>query len=363
MKMTELSKQHVDSCRFCWMCHHVCPIGNATGQERCTARARALGLSLVNREVFDISDVVENVYECATCGACENFCVTGWRPVMFTKEARKIAATEGKLPKYILPLVMNCIEKGNAYGKEDYCDCLKEAAKSHQDKKDTLLLLGADAVYMETKSAVNAVKALEKAGYDFTVLEKEPATASQLDFLIGATAETSAQMKACAEVLNAYKTVIVYDPADAKALRHEYKEYGIELSCEIKTFTTALFEALKSGALKLKNTGKEVVYHDPFQLSRDLSETEEPREVISACAKLSEMLLNRRDTNWAGCILMDQYMPEIMKKTALERIRNAKCIGANAMVTASVTEYSILKKVCPEDFEIISIEELVLAAE
>ena len=63
MKMSDKSKQHVDSCRFCWMCHHVCPIGNATGQERCTARARAFGLSLVNREVFDLTETVREVLQ------------------------------------------------------------------------------------------------------------------------------------------------------------------------------------------------------------------------------------------------------------------------------------------------------------
>ncbi|MGN0174367.1 MAG: 4Fe-4S dicluster domain-containing protein, partial [Acutalibacteraceae bacterium] len=88
MIMSEKSKQHVDSCRFCWMCHHICPIGNATGQERNTARARALGISLVNREAIELDDIMDNIYECCTCGACVNDCTTGWDPVMFTKETR-----------------------------------------------------------------------------------------------------------------------------------------------------------------------------------------------------------------------------------------------------------------------------------
>ena len=64
MIMSEKSKQHVDSCRFCWMCHHVCPIGNATGQERNTARARALSLSLVERGAEPLKEVADNVFEC-----------------------------------------------------------------------------------------------------------------------------------------------------------------------------------------------------------------------------------------------------------------------------------------------------------
>ena len=84
MIMSEKSKQHVDACRFCWMCHHVCPIGNATGQERNTARARALGISLVNREAIDLSEIMDNIYfyppaqhayQCSICGrSCDISC-------------------------------------------------------------------------------------------------------------------------------------------------------------------------------------------------------------------------------------------------------------------------------------------------
>ena len=190
MIMSEKCKQHVDSCRFCWMCHHICPIGNATGQERNTARARALGISLVNREAIDLSEIMDNIYECCTCGACVHDCITGWDPVMFTKETRLQAALEGKLPEYINALVANCLETGNAYGKTATCDCLTEAIKAHSAKKDTLLLLGVDAKFMACEQANKAIKVLDKAGVDFTVLENEPASGAQLDFLIGRKAGT-----------------------------------------------------------------------------------------------------------------------------------------------------------------------------
>ena len=55
MNISEKSKEIMANCRFCWMCRHVCPIGNATGLERNTARARALGLSLVARDAIEYS--------------------------------------------------------------------------------------------------------------------------------------------------------------------------------------------------------------------------------------------------------------------------------------------------------------------
>ena len=167
MIMSEKCKQHVDSCRFCWMCHHICPIGNATGQERNTARARALGISLVNREAIDLSEIVDNIYECATCGACVHDCTTGWDPVMFTKEARLQAVLDGKLPPYIMKLVENCLSLGNAYGKEELAADLKAAAAAHSAKTDILLYLGVDARFMAPDQAVKAIHVLEKAGFSY----------------------------------------------------------------------------------------------------------------------------------------------------------------------------------------------------
>lgn len=359
MIMSEKCKQHVDSCRFCWMCHHICPIGNATGQERNTARARALGISLVNREAIGLEEIMDNIYECCTCGACVHDCTTGWNPVMFTKETRLQAALDGKTPDYIAALVSNCLETGNAYGKTEICSDLAAAVKAHSAKKDTLLLLGVDAKYMVCEQALKAIKVLEKAGVDFTVLDSEPASGAQLDFLIGAANETKEQMVACAKALGEYKTVVVYDPDDAKAIKQTYKEYGIDVAADVVTYTSFVAGLVKDGKLAAKNSGKAVVFQDPYQLARDLEETEEAREVVKAYANLSEMLLNRGETVWAGNILMAQYMPKVINKVAERRIFNATSIGANAIVTVSVAEYASLKAVA-KDVEILSLEDLIL---
>ena len=359
MIMSEKCKQHVDACRFCWMCHHICPIGNATGQERNTARARALGISLVNREAIDLSEIVDNIYECATCGACVHDCTTGWDPVMFTKEARLQAALEGKLPPYIMKLVENCLSVGNAYGKTELDIELAAAIAAHSANADTLLYLGVDALFMAPDQAVKAIRVLEKAGVEFSVLAKEPASGAQLDFLIGAANETKAQMSECSAALSGYKTVVIYDPADAKAIKQTYGEYGVETSAKVVTYTSFVAQLVKENKLALNRSEKSVVFQDPYQLSRDLGETESARKIITSAAVLGEMLLNREETIWAGNILMAQYMPEVMKKVASRRIFNAKTMGVNIIVTASVGEYSSLKAVA-EDVAILSLEDLIL---
>lgn len=357
--MNELNKQHIDACRFCWMCRHICPIGNATGLERNTSRARALGLSLVNRGVYDITEVIDNVYECACCGACTKECVTGWDPVMFTKAARLDAALEGKLPEYIMTLVENCLDCGNAYGAKEIGAQLKDAVAAHGKKTDTLFFLGVDARYRAADIAAVAVGALEKANKSFTVLENELPSGQQLAYLLGAAQETKDMMAACAKQLNDYKTVVVYDPQDASVLKREYAEWGIELTAEIVTFTEYLSQLIKNGDLTPAKADRHAVYQDPFQLARDLAETQPAREVIGAYLNLDEMLCNGKDTMWAGNILMAEWMPEVIKSVSLGRIANARGVKANTIITASVSEYVALKNAPQSDVEIIAIEELI----
>ena len=360
MIMSEKCKQHVDSCRFCWMCHHICPVGNATGHERNTARARALGISLVNRGAIELSEIMDNIYECATCGACVHDCVTGWDPVMFTKETRLQAALDGVLPEYIAKMVENALTVGNAYGKTEICDCLKDCIKANSKKTDTLLLLGADARYILCEQGKKVIKVLSKAGVEFTVLENELPSGSQLDFLIGAANETKEQMNALAKVMGEYKTVVVYDPQDAKTIKQTYKEYGVEVEAKVVTYTAYLASLIKDGKLVPEKRDLTVVYQDPYQLARDLEETEEARTVIGAYANLHEFHLNRTETVWAGNPLMAYYTPNTVKKVAERRIFNAKSIGEDTIVTASVGEYWSLLNASDDSVKILSIEDLIL---
>lgn len=359
MLISTKSKQTIDSCRFCWMCRHVCPIGNVTGQERHNARARALSLSMVERGTELTSDIVENVYECALCGACTKECVTGWDPVAFTKEVRFEIAMNGLLPEHIKRLVDNMECTGNPYGKTDICCELAAEIESLPRKANILLFLGTDARYIAGKSAIHAIKLLKKAKVDFTVLHDEPDSGFMADFLLGKAEETRKIMMKAAQQLN-YETVIVYDPADAKVFLREYKEWGIDINAQVKTFTSFLNELIRDGSLKPLKSDTVYTFQDPSLLARDLEETAEVREILSACGVVKEMLLHGKDTVWAGNLVMNEYMPGVMELTAKARWENALASGADALVTASPSEHEILVRVKPGAMELLSIEEVVL---
>ena len=352
MQFTQKSKEHIDSCRFCWMCHHVCPIGNATGLERNTARARAMGLSLVMRDAIEYSDdIINNVYECSLCGGCMTDCVTGWDPVMFTKEARLGAALDGKLPEYIMNLITNLQETGNIMGAKPE-NKIPDFAKT-----DILFFTGENT--RANGCAKVAADVLKAAGVDFTILKEEPNSGYTLDFMIGAANETKAMMEECAKTLNEYKTVVCYDPADAKVMKREYKEWGIDVKAEVLTYTEFVAKLIKDGKLALKKSDMVFTPQDSPLLARDLEETEPLREILSACGDVKEMLLNRQYTMLAGNYVMNQYMPEVMKKVAENRWINATNMDAKILVVTSPSEYEMLSATKPEGVELMKLEEAI----
>lgn len=360
MQFSLKSKENMDQCRFCWMCRHICPIGNATGQERNTARARGMILALVARDGVSYSeDIIDNVYECALCGACVKECVTGWDPVLYTKEARLLAALEGKLPKYVEKMLDNIENTGNVYGIKDIDNDLKSIISKHKDKTDVLFFVGKDAIYKSPENAIKTIKLLEKAGVSFTVLENEPDSGYAMEFLTGESEETRQIAVDTAKKLD-YKTVVCYDSNDAMMFIREYREWGIEYAAKVVTFTSFIAGLIKDKKLVPKKTDNVYTFQDPVHLARDLEETEAAREILSSVGNVNEMLLNRKDTMLAGNLIMNEYMPDVMKKVADNRWENALNVNAKIVVTASVSDYELLKLQKPENISLLTIEEVLL---
>lgn len=355
MNITEKAKKIADSCRFCWMCRHICPIGNATGQERNTARARSLGVSLVVRGATALKEIADNIYECTLCGACTNNCVTGWDPKVFIQEVKTEIVLNGETPAYIMSLLEKYQTTGNVYGKEA-CKCLDEL---YNTDSETLLFVGQDALYQSPESVKNAVALLQKGGVKVS-LTKEQDSGVALWFLTGKTQETQNAAKACAERLNGYKTVVVYDPVDLKMMLHEYKEWGIEIKAKLISFNEYLLSLIESGMIEVRKSATEYSLQDNFAYARELEDVETGRKLVEKVGVVKDMLLIGKEANLAGQLIMSEYMPEVIKQVAKDRWTNAVNMGCKTVVTENPAEYVALKATCPDEYRVISVEEMLL---
>ena len=355
MNISDKSKEIMANCRFCWMCRHVCPIGNATGLERNTARARALGCSLVASKTIELSEVADNVYECTLCGACTNNCMTGWDPKVFTQEVKTQLVLNGDAPSYVMELIEKYQKYGNVYGK-NVCDCLNDY---FNEQSKTLLFVGQDALVNTPECVKDAVSLLKKAGVNVS-LNKEQDSGASLWFLTGKTAETQNVAKACAEYLNKFDKVIVYDPVDLKLFLHEYKEWGIEINAKVESFNDFVLQLIEEGKLNVKNNGKEYSLQDNYAYARELDDVTTGRKLIEKVGVNKEMLLIGKEANLAGQLIMAEYMPDVIKQVAIDRWKNAINMDCKTVVTENPAEYVCLKATCPEGYRVITVEQMIL---
>ena len=355
MNITENAKKIIDNCRFCWMCRHVCPIGNATGLERNTARARAFGASMVVRGATDLAEIADNLYECSLCGACTNNCVTGFDPKVFIQQFKTELAPEGLLPDYIRVLLEKYMQSGNIYGEK-----IPETLEAiYHDDSDVFFLAGMDAMIKAPECVKAALSLLSHGGITPSFSEHQD-TGAVLYFLISKAEETRAAASNFASYVNRYKTVIVYDPLDLAFLKHECREWGIEITTELVSFNEYLLSLLKNGKLTVKKGDCEYTLQDNYAYARELDDTESARALISAVGVSRDMLLCGKEANLAGHLIMAEYMPDVIRSVGVQRWENARNMECKTLITESPAEYVCLKSTCPEGCSVFSVEEMLL---
>ncbi len=354
MNISPKTKETADACRFCWMCRHVCPVGNATGQERNTARARALGVSLVLRGAEPIDAVIDNLYECTLCGACSNNCVTGWDPKRFVQEIKTQALLDGCIPPYVARLLAEAEATGSVYGKADI-----SALAPFRGEGDTLFFVGQTALHRCPQAAAGALSLMREAGVRAVFDADNCDSGAALWFLTGATRETQAAAEACAGRLGRYKTVVVYDPVDLQLFRHEYRAWGIGIAAEVTDFRAWLLSAVTGGALAVKKSSRTYTVQDHYSYARELDDTQTIRSLVGRCGRSREMLLAGKEADFAGSLLMREYMPEATNAMARRRWAQAQAAGCRTLVTESPDEYVLLRDNAPENCRAITTEEMV----
>jgi len=347
----EENKQ-IEGCRFCFMCRHICPIGNVTGREANNPRARALALSMVNRGTEMTPDMAEAMYECALCGGCTNSCAVGFDPPAFIRSARLMSQDAGQAPAKINQLIKKIDQTGSPYEKKN------RSFPGLPAKADILLFFGC---HTDDATAAAAVTLLRKAGVDFTVMADEPCCGIYKADWMGRAEEARQTILAAAGRINAAgaRTIVSVCPSCTKAFVREYKTWGAALDARVVTLTAFLADLIRAGKLQPKKSDRTVTFHDPCRLARDLEETEAARTIIGACANLKEMFRHGKDTVCCGGGALALFRPDIVELTTRERWRQAESTGAAALVTACPTCHDLMGQTRP-DMALTGIEQLLL---
>ncbi len=350
---TETAYKNADACRFCWMCRHLCPISNKTGNEVNSAHAKGLLVSMVKRGHEYEPSMAKAMWECCLCGACTNDCATGYEPRSYIREARSEAIAKGIAPENVMAVVEKMLETGNMYGAENLQAKLDLSGVPTTGK--TLLYIGEVASWEAPELAAAAMSLLRKAGVDFAVLKNEPTSGGYLGDMIGFVDEVRQQAVKAAAAIDASgaETVIVLDPIDARIMKHEYAEWNCAPKAQVFTATTYFAGLIASGALEPAKTEGVVSVHDAGALSRDLDETAPIRAIVSALGLDNHEMYRHNDLAMScGGALLKQYDPALAALTCEGRWYDVERIDSNCIVTEAPGSYAVLSSKVPEGYAV-----------
>ncbi|MDR1828315.1 MAG: (Fe-S)-binding protein [Methylobacteriaceae bacterium] len=353
MMFSEQAVKTFMACRFCPMCRHVCPIGLTTGNEGNTPRGKGLLLNYVHTGMEFTAEMAQDMYECCLCHNCASECETGFSPPLFIREARTQAVVQDLAPPAVRALLDNLEATDNIFGltAENVSPDLREAVGTLPETAPTLLYLGATARFKTPDIALAVIRLLQKAGVEFTVLADEPSSGAEPGDLMGFVEDVRQVAQKCAAAITASgaATLVVLDAHSARMFKQQYAEWGIALPAAVVTATDYVAGLLRDGRLSAKAAGVAATFQDDSALSRELDETETPREIIAAMGiDLKEMFLNRKRVKSGGTVLLMEYAPRLGQLAGEGRWLDAQRAGVPVLLTSTPDSFVVMRETQPE---------------
>ena len=367
---------HLKSWRFAKGCPS---IGYNNFQSYSAGGRLAVALSLLDGTINYTDGVLDIVYQCQMCGACDvacKICRYDMEPLATLHELRARLVEDGQLLPMHMFIIDNLKKEDTMIAGKVKADRGKWAEGLNikdltKEKAEVAFHAGCRLSYDEelSKVAKAAVTLFKNAGVDIGVMGREENCCGGRAYEIGYKGEFSKYATNNVEAwTNAgVKTVVTSCSDGYWAFKRLYPEMG----CKIEVLhTVELIERLiKEGKLKFTKTiPKVVTYHDPCHLGRQgepyipwkgvekriygqmlVHEPKKPRfngvngiydsprTILNSVPGLELVEMERiRENAWccgAGGGVIDTY-PELCSWTVTERVEEARATGAEAIVTA-----------------------------
>ncbi len=365
MTFDDTLAEQIRMCAACpKMCRHVCPTFFAWRSDSPTPHGRAL---LLHQEIVGTRDLdergIEVLFQCLECSHCLTFCKPEIDIATIVEQRRKDIVTEGRRPTGLDDMAESIKKHHNPYSEshESRNDWI---GTKKSDGKHLLYFTGCTAAYREKVIATDTVEVLETLGYLVSVSPDEWCCGSPL-FRTGDVKLGLELASHNVEMLNASEAdeIVVTCPGCYRVLTKDYPDYDLQLNKPIKHISQTLEEQVSK--LPMKDFEGSITYHDSCHLGRHCGIYDEPRKVIEKVSGTSLVEMERTRDNAMCCgngAGLRTLFPEKAKKIGSERVKQAKTVGADILVTSCPFCKNMLESQSGEDLTVLDLPEIVLMA-
>jgi Fe-S oxidoreductase len=264
------------------------------GLETFSSKGRLLlSRGLSRGELGATPRLVDAMYSCTACGQCYDQHSPGTLEIdSAIVKTRNLIAGQGLAPRMCGRLLANVEEEGNPMGMpgEDRALWYEEVAEEHRYRGNEVLYWPGCTTSYRLPGVVEATaEVLTAAGVDFGVLGDEERCCGLVLYLMGFWDEARGNAEEVLETLSADtpRLLVTSCAGCFYAFKRLYPRLGVTLPMEV-VHSSMLFDALiREGRLPLRETGGDVMWHDPCDLGRHCGVYEPPRRALRAVPGLS----------------------------------------------------------------------------
>jgi Fe-S oxidoreductase/phosphatidylserine synthase len=342
------SKMRLDAftCVECGRCQVNCPAwgaGKELNPKAIVLRTQdALLAGETGRKLGDVYTEKE-LWQCTTCGACENQCPVGIEHLPILIGSRRGLVSNGEAPSYLGAMYNNLERRSNIWGLgyDQRTKFIQSAALETFDsaKHDVMVWLGCagsfDADFQ--KSLRSLFEILTAHGVKFGVLAKErcngdPAKRTGNEYMFQELATGNIEDLKAAGV----KKILTSCPHCVKTIGSDYRKFGYEV--EIVHSSVFVEELTRTRSAALSGPRETLTFHDPCYLGRYAGKVDEPRALITRFGgTIAEPERNRDNPYCCGAgggLLFADKEEEPGTRISDVRFKQLQATGAQTVVTA-----------------------------
>lgn len=325
-------------CLKCGECQEVCPVYQNSGNESFVARGKVrLMRAVMDGEIDLTPGVQERINCCLNCNACLSRCPAGIDTDSLVFSARCEMRGAGiPVPENLEGVRKNITEQGNPFGlpSNERGSWISEDVINR--KADVAYFAGCAVSYSQNRMAKAALRILDGSGIECTTLGNDERCCGDPLLRMGLKEQAEALVEENRRNLKAkgVKTVFTSCAGCAKSLKHSLGD-----DFQVYHVTEYLNNLASEGRIEFeKPFAKKVTYMDGCDLGRHTGVYESPRELLENIPgiELVEMKSNRALATCCGGPFVAAY-PDLAKKFATKRLKDALDVGAEAIVVACPT--------------------------